>query len=379
MDILINFIQNTGNLLYYYLIPLIIVLGIMIFFHELGHFLAAKYFNVKVMKFALGFGPRIISKEIGETEYSIRYLPLGGFVKMLGEDDFGEEAVPVDEKDIKRAFNHQHPLKRIAIVAAGPVFNIILAFFLFFGLYITSGAPQVTPEPVFTPEIGIVKEDSPAERAGLLKGDIIKTVDGIKIEKWTDIKRLIENKAGIPVRMTVERGEGLFSCTVTPEESVIQNESGEDVKAVLIGVISAGKVIYIKVGMVEAFKTALSDTWRWIRLTGLVVVKLFQGEVSIKTVGGPIMIGQMTGELVKEGVHYLIPFMAIISINLGILNLFPIPILDGGVILFLLFELILRKPVSLNKREIAQKIGLSLLLLLMIVVFYNDILRLFSE
>jgi regulator of sigma E protease len=379
MDIIINFIQNIGHVLFIYLIPLVIVLGIMIFFHELGHFLAAKLFNVKVLKFALGFGPKIVAKEYGETEYSIRYLPLGGFVKMLGEDDFGEDAPPVDEKDINRAFNHQHPFKRIAIVAAGPVFNLVLAFFLFFGLYIFSGSPSFLPESGF--EIREVNDDSPAARAGLLKGDILISVGDKKVEKLDDLRQFIQGKSGIPVIITVRRADEYLSFSVTPEESVFQNESGEEVKETRIGITisNAGKVVYSKVGISEAFKTALSDTWKWIKLTGMVVVKLFQGEVSIKTVGGPIMIGQMTGELVQEGVHYLIPFMAIISINLGMLNLFPIPILDGGVILFLLIELVLRRPVSMNKREFAQKVGFSILLILMAVVFYNDILRLFTK
>ena len=125
MEIIIDFIQNTGSLLLYYIIPMVVVLGIMIFFHELGHFLAAKYFNVKVLKFALGFGPKIAAKEIGETEYSIRYIPLGGFVKMLGEDENDEESLEIAPEDEKRAFNHQNPLKRIAIVAAGPFFNLV--------------------------------------------------------------------------------------------------------------------------------------------------------------------------------------------------------------------------------------------------------------
>ena len=160
-------------------------------------------------------------------------------------------------------------------------------------------------------------------------------------------------------------------------KSLEENEFGEEIKRGLIGIVNSGKVVNIELSPVEAFKESIYQTWRWIKLTCLVVVKLFQGSVSLKTVGGPIMIGQITGEIVQESIGSLIPFMAIISINLGILNLFPIPILDGGVILFLLFELVLRRPISLDKRELAQKVGLSILLLLMVVVFYNDVLRLF--
>ena len=371
MEIFVEFVRNTGSLLLYYVIPMVVVLGIMIFFHELGHFLAAKYFNVKVLKFALGFGPRITAKEVGETEYSIRYFPLGGFVKMLGEDETDDESKEIAPEDEKRAFNRQHPLKRIAIVAAGPFFNLVLAFLLFMGLFMVSG------DYILTPEIGEVKEGSPAERAGILKGDIIVSVQDVKIEKWEDIKNIVQDHAGKPLLITVSRAGKLYSYSLIPEESVEENEFGEEVNRALIGIVNSGEVINIDLSPVEAFKESLYQTWRWIKLTCLVVVKLFQGSVSLKTVGGPIMIGQMTGQIVQESISSLVPFMAIISINLGILNLFPIPILDGGVILFLLFEMLLRRPVSLDKRELAQKIGLSILLLLMIVVFYNDVLRLF--
>ena len=371
MEIIIDFIQNTGSLLLYYIIPMVVVLGIMIFFHELGHFLAAKYFNVKVLKFALGFGPKITAKEIGETEYSIRYIPLGGFVKMLGEDEYDEESDEIAPEDEKRAFNHQHPLKRIAIVAAGPFFNLVLAFLLFLGMFMVSG------DYILTPEVGSVTEGSPAERAGILKGDIVVSVQNIEIEKWEDIKDIVESQAGKPLLITVERAGRLHSYSVVPEETAEQNEFGEEVKRALIGIGNSGEVVNVKLSLFGALKESLYQTWRWIKLTCLVVVKLFQGAVSIKTVGGPIMIGQMTGEIVQESFSSIIPFMAIISINLAILNLFPIPILDGGVIVFLLFEMLFRRPISINKRELAQKIGLSILLLLMMVVFYNDILRLF--
>jgi regulator of sigma E protease len=145
-----------------------------------------------------------------------------------------------------RAFNKQHPLKRLAIVAAGPVFNLVLAFVLFFGLYAIFGAPQLTPEPVFTPEIGIVKEDSPAEKAGLLKGDIVKAVDGKELKEWADLRKIIENRANTPVNIEVARGNELLSLTVIPEESFFTNEAGEDIKTVLIGVINAGR-LYITI------------------------------------------------------------------------------------------------------------------------------------
>ena len=371
MYIIIGFFQDAGHIVLYYLLPFVVVLGVMIFFHELGHFLTAKYFGVKVLKFALGFGPKIAGKEVGETEYSVRYVPLGGFVKMLGEDEGDEGSDDLSPEEAERAFNNQHALKRIAIVAAGPLFNLVLALFIFCGIFLISG------NNVMTAEIGQVKADSPADRAGLKAGDVVVSVQGLGIESWEDLKELVQDQYE-PIMLTVRRAEKLFSVTVTPEEGVVKNEFGEEIRSSLIGIVAAGKYERIDLGTWQAIKGSFTETWKWIKLTCLVVVKLFQGVVSIKTVGGPIMIGQLTGKLAEESFVNLIPFMAIISINLGILNLFPIPILDGGVIIFLFVELILGRPISIKKRELAQKVGLSLLVILMIIVFYNDIFRLFQ-
>ena len=394
MEIIMNFIQSAGHLFLYYILPFVIVLGVMIFFHELGHFLVAKYFNVKVLQFALGFGPKIVKKEIGETEYSIRYIPLGGFVKMLGEDieeeasqtprnvklghvldqDVIEEASQkLSPEDEKRAFHNQHALKRMAIVVAGPVFNLLLALFLFCGSYMISG------NTILTAEAGQITENSPASRAGLKQGDIIISIDGQAVKKWDDIKGLIQGKAGRSITIAVKRQGEVVNLAITPEEANSANEFGEAIKTVQIGIGSSYKYEKITMNPLQAVTEGFQETWKWIKLTCLVVVKLFEGVVSVKTLGGPIMIGQLTGELVQEDVSYLVPFMGIISINLGILNLFPIPILDGGLILFLLIELFTGKPLSLKKREMAQRIGFSLLIALMLLVFYNDILRMFQS
>jgi regulator of sigma E protease len=373
MEIIAKFIQDAGNLLLYYVLPFVVVLGIMVFIHELGHFLLAKYFNVKVLKFALGFGPKIIGKEIGETEYSVRYIPLGGFVKMLGEDVAEDETQNIAPSDEKRAFNKQHALKRIAIVAAGPIFNLILALFLLCGSYMISG------DYVRTAEVGQVTENLPAFKAGIKKGDIITSVDGKAIRSWDDLKALVQDKAGKPIALTITRQGVAINLTLVPEVATTENEFGEKIESAQIGIVSAGKHETIRLTMSESIRQGFMETWKWIKLTCLVVVKLFEGVVSVKTLGGPLMIGQLTGELVKENISYLIPFMAIISINLGILNLFPIPILDGGLIFFLIVEMIMGRPLSIKKRELAQKIGFSLLIALMVLVFYNDIIRMFQS
>ena len=352
----------------YYILPFVIVLGVLIFFHELGHFLVAKYFGVKVLKFSLGFGPKLAGKKIGETEYLISLVPLGGYVKMLGETD-EEEAKPLSPQEQEKSFSNKHVLKRIAIVGAGPFFNLFLALVIFCTFFMVAGYQ------VMIPEIGQVREDSPAHKAGLLKGDVIVSLAEKNIQNWLDIKEMVQHSAGKPLEITVQREGRFHTFTVVPEESVSKNIFGEDVKSALIGIVASGKFEKVTLGFLDSINQGFKRTWEIMVLTCKVVVKLFQGAISIKTVGGPIMIGQMTGQVAQENWAYLFPLMAVISINLGILNLLPVPILDGGFIIFLLIELIIGKPLSIKKRELAQKVGLFLLITLMVVVMYNDIAR----
>jgi len=351
----------------YYLLPFIVVLGILIFFHELGHFLVAKYFGVKVLKFSLGFGYKVVGKKIGETEYVISSIPLGGYVKLLGEND--DEASEIPPSEAARSFGNQHVLKRMAIVLAGPVFNLFLALFIYCCLYAVSGVD------IIAAEVGQVRENSPAQQAGVMKGDVIVAVDGKRIASWSDIKKNIRDSAGVPLMITVDRGGNPVSMTLVPEEAEEKNIFGEDVKSAVIGIVASGKIEKVELGLFAAVQEAFQQTWLIVKLTVLTIVKLFQGVVSIKTIGGPIMIGQLTGQVAQESVSYLIPLLAVISINLGILNLLPVPVLDGGMIVFLMIELVLRRPISLKKRDVAQKVGLFLLAVLIVVVTINDLSR----
>ena len=352
----------------YYILPFVLVLGVLIFFHELGHFLVAKYFGVKVLKFSLGFGPKLAGKRIGETEYLISLIPLGGYVKMLGETD-EEDAKPLSPQEQEKSFSNKHVLKRIAIVGAGPFFNLFLALVIFCAFFMISGYQ------VMIPEIGQVREDSPAHKAGLLKGDVIVSIEELNIQNWLDIKDVVQHSAGKPLEITVQREGRFLTFTVVPEASVGKNIFGEEIKSALIGIVASGKIEKVTLGPLGSIKQGFERTWEIMVLTCQVVVKLFQGAVSVKTVGGPIMIGQMTGQVAQENWTYLFPLMAVISINLGILNLLPVPILDGGFIIFLLIELMIGRPLSIKKRELAQKVGLFLLITLMVVVMYNDIAR----
>jgi len=359
------------NFISYYLLPFLVILGILIFFHELGHFLMAKFFGVRVLKFSLGFGKKIVGKKVGDTEYVISMIPLGGYVKMLGETD-DDDAEPLTSEEEKRSFSNQHVFKRMAIVVAGPTFNLLLALIIFSLFYIGAG------KQVMQPEIGQVREHSPAETAGLKKGDFIVAVDGKPVQSWNEIKDAVHDRAGRSVSLVIRRDQHLLTFTVVPEESASRNIFGEKIKTALIGIVASGKFKTLPLTAGSAVVEAGKKTWEVIWLTCLTVVKLFERVIPIKTLGGPILIGQMTGQLAQESFLYLIPFMAVISINLGILNLLPVPILDGGFLVFLFIELVIGKPLSLKKRDLAQKVGLFLLIMLMVVVLFNDITRLFK-
>jgi len=348
------------------ILSFILVLGLLIFIHELGHFLLARVFGVGIETFSLGYGTRLFGKKVGRTDYRISLLPLGGFVKMVGEEP-GAEIPP---EDIPISFTHQHVLKRMLIVGAGPVFNILLAVVLLFGLFQASGLI------LYKPEVGSVSAGGPAESSGLLPGDMILEINGTPIQSWDEMTQIISESNLKPLSMKIQRNREVLVKTVTPERIVSQNLFGEDIERIMIGIGIGNKTFTRDLNVFEAFTESVDRTYSITKLTILSVVKLVQGTLSVKTLGGPIMIAEMAGQNAKAGLASLVGFIALISINLAILNLLPIPVLDGGHILFFFFELMLRRPVSLRVREIAQQAGMFILLVLMIYVIYNDISRL---
>ena len=305
------------------LISFIILLGILIFVHELGHFLAARIAGVGVLKFSLGFGPKIFGKKIGETEYVLSWIPLGGYVKLLGESG-NEELTPEEEK---KSFQKQSTWKRMLIVIAGPGFNFLLAVIIF-AIVLIHGLPSLTSE------IGEVQQDSAAFEAGLKSGDVILYMDGQKIIFWEDIRLVIADAKDRNIRVIVKRGENEKEFSIRPRLSKSKNIFGEDVPAYLIGVSPSEKTIIERRNPWDAILSSFLKTWEISKLTVISVVKIFEGVISPKTLGGPIFIAQVAGAQVKEGIVPFILFMAILSINLGVINLFPIPVLDGGHVLF---------------------------------------------
>jgi len=335
---------------------LVVVLGVLIFFHELGHFLVARLFGVGVEKFSLGFGPKIVGKTM-----------LGGYVKMVGEEPDAE----VDPADIPISFTHKHVFKRILIVAAGPFFNMLLAVLIFFVVF------QISGLLILKPVIGEVKKDTPAHRGGLAQDDLILAIDDIAVESWEDMAAIITSSNGNTMAISVRRGQSDHVVNVAPELKTFKNLFDEDIERYVIGITASGEVFSKDLTLLQAFYHSVIQTYDIAALTIKSVVKLIQGTLSPKTLGGPILIAQLAGQQAKEGMANLVFFMALISINLAILNFLPIPVLDGGHLLFFFIEAVIGRPVSIRVREIAQQAGIFVLILLMIYVFYNDITRVF--
>ena len=375
-----------GKLFYF-----IVALGPLIFVHELGHFLLAKLMGVSVEKFSLGFGPKLIGKKIGETEYLLSAFPLGGYVKMFGEGGYIEggevhtsggvdntpaEELPLDtlreltDEEKGRSFAHKPVLARIAIVIAGPLFNMLFAWLIFIVLCMI-GVPTVTSK------IGEALKDKPAAKAGMQKGDIITSINNKPIHRWDQIAEGVTASKGQPLTLTVRRNDKVIPFTITPEPRIAKNLFGEKVNGYAVGVASAGEVITEYFNPLQAFVKGTEQTWKVIELTFMSLIKMAQRVVPMDSVGGPIMIADMAGKMADAGGASFLAFIALISINLGVLNLLPIPVLDGGHLLFFFMELIFRRPVPQKVREYAQQIGMVLLLGLMVLAFYNDIIRFF--
>jgi regulator of sigma E protease len=353
--------------LLYSIVAAVVGLGVLIVFHEFGHFLLAKLSGVGVLTFSVGFGPKLWVKKKGETEYALSAFPLGGYVKMVGEDPEEE----VKAVDIERSFAHKSLLTRTAIVAAGPGFNLLLAVFLLMLVFLFYGVP------VLSNLVGAVEPESPAAQAGIQKGDRIVAVDGQAVTAWEDLSSAIKRSAGETLVLRVQRGDQELTVTVQPRKKEVKNIFGELKEDWMIGIGSQVSIEKGDPGL--AISKAFVQTYEYSKLTLVGLYKMITREVSPRNLGGPILIAQLAGQQAQEGVGSFLAFLAVLSINLGVLNLLPVPVLDGGHLFFFAVEAIIGRPVSLRYREKAQQVGIFLLLLLMIFAFANDIFRLFEK
>ncbi len=349
-----------------YFFGFIILLGALIFVHEFGHFIVAKLLGVKVLKFSLGFSPVLIKRKWGETEYMLSWIPLGGYVKLYGEDPDSEEEVL--EADRQRAFTSKPVWARMAIVMAGPAFNLFFATILLcFGF--------MAGFPVLTGEVGKVLPDTPAMSAGFKTGDEIIAIDGEKLWRWDDIRSTIQNNANKKIVITVDRAGKEIDLPVTPvladQKDMFGDYRGQ------IGIAPSGKKAELGIG--GSIVEGLRFTGFLTKMVVTTLVKLVRGEIGASALSGPITIAQASGESLKAGLFSFIFLLSYISINLAIINLLPIPILDGGHVLFLAIEGIIRKPVTGKVREVAVQVGLLIIVFLIGLVFFNDIYRIVTK
>lgn len=348
----------------------VLVLGVLIFIHELGHFLVAKLAGVRVLKFSLGFGPHLVSRQIGETLYALSAIPLGGYVKMFGENPDEQEDAAAD---IEASFCHKPLWKRFAIVLAGPLFNLLFPVWFFFFVFLVGGVPSGVN--IFPEVDGLIK-GAPAAEAGVRKGDLIREISGRPVKEWQDVLDTVSESNGSALDFGLERNGQLLTVVLVPEKKMTRDIVGEEQgERWVVGIEGRPEVLYKKMGPGACLVEAGRSSWNIFTLIMKGMKQLLLGRVSASELGGPILIAQEAGNRLRHGWDELAFFMGLISINLGILNLLPIPVLDGGHLMFFTIEAITRKPLSERVMIVAQQIGFGLLALLMIVACYNDIVR----
>ena len=344
----------------------IIVLSVLIFFHELGHFTAARFFGVQVDVFSIGFGKKLYSRMIGKTQWSISAIPLGGYVKMKGQDDTD----PTKKSFDADSYNAKKPWQRIIILLAGPFANFLLAFILYFAIA-NLGVPKLLPY------VGKVGADTPAMAAGLLKDDKLVQINGQNIQYWENIGKAI-NDTQDNVSLVVERQQQLVTLEIIPKVIDDQNVFGEKITRRIIGISPLGKQTTVHFGLVDGVAYAWDETKKASLLIVESVQKLITGVVGADKLGGIITIVDVTSQASAAGILALFFFTALISVNLGVLNLLPIPALDGGHIMFNLYEMITGKEASEKAMTYITMVGWALLLALMLLGLYNDINRLWG-
>ena len=342
----------------------LLVLSFLIFFHELGHFLAARWMGVKVEVFSIGFGSRIFSKQWGETEYRLAMIPLGGYVRMKGQDD----ADPTKRSFDPDSYNSLTPLGRIIILFAGPFANFLIAF-IFYAMVAWMGANTLASS------IGEVVDNTPAAKAGLQKDDKILAINGEPVRMWKEVGEMIQASGGATIDLSIERDGRQQTVYLTPEYRETENIFGETIQRMMIGVIASGELTQVNYGLLGGFAVAWEQTVDASTLIVTGVEKLITGVVSADNVGGVVSIVDYTAKATEAGFVSLLLFAALMSVNFGVLNLLPIPALDGGHMLFNFYEMITRRPPSDQVLYTLTLGGWMILGGLMLLGLYNDINR----
>jgi len=362
-----------------YIIPFLFVLTIVVFFHELGHFMVARWTGVKVLTFSLGFGPELAGfNDRHGTRWKISAIPLGGYVKFFGDDT--EASTPAMEtlaamtaEERAGSFHHKSVARRAAIVAAGPFANFLLAIAIFTCLFTFFGKPSTSAR------VDKVEANSAAAAAGFQIGDIVTSIDGTRIDSFSDMQRIVSIHAGDKLTFTVKRGDSTVQLQGTPELREVKDPFGNAHRLGVLGITRAtapGDAVTERVDPATALWLGVKETWFVIDRTIAYIGGIFTGREAADQVGGPLRIAQISGQVATIGMAALIHLAAVLSISIGLLNLFPVPLLDGGHLLFYAVEAIRGRPLSERAQEMGFRIGLGLVLMLMVFATYNDILHL---
>ena len=371
MELLLSMLSHWQGV-----VAVVVVLGGLIFFHELGHFVVARLFGIGVRTFSLGFGPRLWSRRRGKTDYCLSLVPLGGYVLLVGQGGVEEELGKNQNDDRtfseRETFFNRPAWQRLLVIAAGPVANFVLAWIIYASLALFQGSSYLLPV------IGKTIPGSPAAMAGLVAGDTIIGINNTAISEWTQISQAVNDSAGVALEIDMRRGNEIITVRVTPRPGQRTTVFGEKVSTWQIGIVAEGTLGHMPLGPGSALLQGLQSTWNITKLTAEGIVKLFQRIVPLDSVGGPILIAQTVGQQAQGGILHVLTIAALISVNLGLLNLLPIPVLDGGHIVFLTLEIIFRRPISLAVQEFSARMGIAFLIFLMLFATWNDIMRLLS-
>jgi regulator of sigma E protease len=362
-----------------YLVPFLFVLTIVVFFHELGHFLVARWCGIRVLVFSLGFGPEIAGfNDRHGTRWKISAVPLGGYVKFFGDENAASApdhaaVAQMSETEKKDSFIGQPVRSRAAVVAAGPLANFVLAVVIFASIFAIVGKQTATAR------VDAVQPDSAAAAAGFKPGDLVLSIDGTKIDSFSDMQRIVSVSSGEKLKIVVERGGREVTLSATPQLKEIKDNFGNEHRIGVLGItrsMTAGDIKTQKVGPLTAVVMGAQETWFVVDRTLTYIGGVFAGREAADQLGGPIRIAQVSGEVATAGFTALMRLTAVLSVSIGLLNLFPIPLLDGGHLLFYGIEAARGRPLSERAQEVGFRIGLAIVVMLMIFATFNDILHL---
>ncbi|MBP1849948.1 RIP metalloprotease RseP [Rhizobium halophytocola] len=374
-----QFIMSIGHLLVGYIVPFVLVLTLLVFVHEMGHYLVGRWSGIRILAFSVGFGPELIGRTDAKgTRWKICAIPLGGYVRFFGDADAAskpeqDELEAMSDEDRAQTLAGAALWKRAATVAAGPIANFLLAILIFAVLLGVYG------KPIADPVVAEVKPESAAAVAGVRAGDRLLSLDGEKVATFDDVRRYVSMRPEVPIAVSLERGGEVVDLQMTPRRTEITDQFGNKMEVGLIGIVTnqeSGNFRIENLGPGQALAEGVRETWHVVAGTFDYLSNLFRGRMNADQLGGPVRVAQASGQMASLGVAAVLQLAAVLSVSIGLLNLMPVPVLDGGHLVLYALEAVRGKPVGPGVQEIAFRIGLAMILSLMVFATWNDISRL---